>query len=161
VERLRRAAVYGAAGTATDFAFNRLSALVHDRELLEVHTSPWMLPLYALIQPLYEPLHDRLRSRPRALRAAAYGVGFLAVEYASGRLLRRLRGQAPWDYSHARTHVHGLTRLDYLPLWAAAGLGLERLHDRLVRSSERLPAAARRRSAATRSTAQVQGRSRS
>jgi len=38
----------------------------------------------------------------------------------------------PWDYSHARLGIDGLVRLDYLPLWAAYGLGLERLHDLLV-----------------------------
>ena len=40
---------------------------------------------------------------------------------------------APWDYSHARRHLHGLIRLDYLPLWAGAGLALEPVHDRLTR----------------------------
>ena len=130
MDRLRRAAVYALAGTATDLVFNRLSALAHGRPLLRLETSAWMLPVYALVQPLYEPVHDRLRLRPWPLRAGVYGAGFLAVEYASGRALRRI-GQAPWDYSHARFYIHGLTRLDYLPLWALAGLALERLHDRL------------------------------
>ncbi len=65
-------------------------------------------------------------------RGAVYGVGFLGVEYASGRLLRRLLGEAPWDYSHARYQLHGLTRFDYFPLWPLAGLGLEPVHDRLA-----------------------------
>lgn len=85
-----------------------------------------------LAQPLFEPLHDRIRHRPRALRAAIYGVGILGVEYASGRLLRRFVGHVPWRYADARFSVDGLVRLDYLPLWAAFGLGLERLHDVLV-----------------------------
>ncbi len=129
--RARRAAVYALAGWSTDFVFNRANALVHGQRVLEVRTSPWMLPLYALIQPLYEPAHEALRARPLPVRASAYGAGFLAVEYASGRLLRRVRGTAPWDYSHARMQLHGLTRFDYFPLWALAGLALERLHDRL------------------------------
>jgi len=90
------------------------------------------VPVYGLVQPLFEPVHDRIRERPLALRAALYGVGILGVEYASGRSLRRLVGSAPWDYSGARFGVDGLVRLDYLPLWAAYGLGLERLHDFLV-----------------------------
>jgi hypothetical protein len=65
-------------------------------------------------------------------RAAMYGAGILAVEYASGWLLRRLVGYVPWDYSRARFAINGLVRLDYLPAWAAYGLGLERLHDLLV-----------------------------
>ena len=38
-----------------------------------------MLPVYALVQPLFEPAHERLRPRPRPVRAAAYGIGFAAV----------------------------------------------------------------------------------
>jgi hypothetical protein len=117
---------YGLAGWSVDSLFvaahtgrRRPSSLVN-------------VPVYGLAQPLFEPLHDRLRRRRVALRAAAYGLGILGVEYASGRVLRRLAGRAPWDYGRARFAVHGLVRLDYLPLWAAYGLGLERLHDILA-----------------------------
>ena len=48
-------------------------------------------------------------------------------------MLRAVVGEAPWDYSDARHHLHGLIRLDYLPLWAGAGLALEPVHDRLTR----------------------------
>jgi hypothetical protein len=91
-----------------------------------------MLPIYALIQPLFERAHDQLRDRPLLMRAGTYGIGFLAVEYGAGALLRELRGRAPWDYSDAPRHVNGLIRPDYFVLWAAAGLALELLHDRLV-----------------------------
>lgn len=92
-----------------------------------------MLPVYGLAQPLFEPFHDAARGRlPAPVRAAAYGVGFLAVEYATGRALRRALGAAPWDYSGARGNVDGLIRLDYFLVWAAAGLALERVHDRLA-----------------------------
>ena len=73
-----------------------------------------------------------MRQRPRALRASVYGLGILGVEYASGRLLRRLLGSAPWEYGEARLGIGGgLVRLDYLPLWGTFGLGLERLHELL------------------------------
>lgn len=90
-----------------------------------------MLPVYALAGPLFEPVHDRLRARPLLGRAAVYGLGIGAVEYASGRVFRALRGAAPWDYAHAPLHLHGLVRADYLPLWSLYGLALERLHDAL------------------------------
>src|SRR5258708_19781805 len=92
-----------------------------------------MFPVYGLIQPLYEPLHDATRDRlPVPARALAYGVGFLGAEYATGRILRVLLGRAPWDYSSARLQVDRLIRLDYLVLWGAFGLALEPVHDRLA-----------------------------
>jgi uncharacterized membrane protein len=118
---------YGLAGWAVDSLF----VAAHTRRPRP--SSLVNVPVYGLAQPLFEPLHDRLRRRRVALRAAAYGIGILGVEYASGRVLRRLAGRAPWDYGRARFAVDGLVRLDYLPLWAAYGLGLERLHDVLVR----------------------------
>lgn len=93
------------------------------------------IAVYGLAQPLFEPVHDRIRERPVAVRAAAYGTGILGVEYACGRLLRRLVGRVPWDYGGARFGIDGLVRLDYLPLWAAYGLGLERFHDLLTRGT--------------------------
>jgi hypothetical protein len=128
----RRFAAYAVLGWCVDFAFNHALARRRRQPLLEMRTSAWMLPLYGLIQPLYEPAHDVLRGRSWVLRGAVYGAGFMAVEYASGRVLRRLLGEAPWDYSHARYHLHGLVRADYFPLWAAAGLMLEPVHDRLA-----------------------------
>jgi uncharacterized membrane protein len=117
---------YGLAGWALDSLFvwahtgrRRPSSLLN-------------VPVYGLAQPLFEPVHERIRQQPPALRATAYGAGTLVVEYASGRLLRRLVGRAPWDYSGARFAVDGLVRLDYLPVWAAYGLGLERFHDLLT-----------------------------
>jgi hypothetical protein len=134
VNALARAAFYAALGWSTDFAFNQLLARRRGQRVLELRTSAWNLPLYALIQPLYEPLHDALRGRAMPLRAVAYGAGFIVVEYASGRVLRRACGVAPWDYSHARLQLHGLTRFDYFPLWGAYGLALERVHDRLTQA---------------------------
>jgi uncharacterized membrane protein len=117
---------YGLAGWAVDSLF--VAAHTGRR----CTSSLANVPVYGLAQPLFEPVHDRLRGRRVVLRGAAYAAGILGVEYASGRVLRRLVGRAPWDYGGARFAVDGLVRLDYLPLWAAFGLGLERLHDLLV-----------------------------
>ena len=70
---------------------------------------------------------------PAAVRAAVYGLGFIAAEYAIGRSLQRAFGRAPWDYAGAPWSIHGLTRLDYVPFWAIAGLALERLDEALRR----------------------------
>jgi hypothetical protein len=117
--------VYGLTGWAVDSLFVYAHTGRRPSSLLNV-------PVYGLAQPLFEPVHDRVRHRRFALRAAIYGAGILGVEYASGRLLRRFVGHVPWSYEGARFSVDGLARIDYFPLWAAFGLGLERLHDALV-----------------------------
>jgi len=127
VSRPGRAVAYAVAGWGVDACFTALNSL--RRTGRAQRSSLWNAPVYALAQPLFEPLHDRLRGRPLAARALAYGGGILAVEYAAGRVFRRTRGRAPWDYSYARHHVDGLVRPDFFPLWVLFGLALERLHD--------------------------------
>ena len=134
MSRLCRFLVYGLVGWGFDIAYSTLHDAVRGKPL-RFRSSPWNVPVYGLAQPLFEPVHDRVRGLPRPVRAATYGAGILAVEYASGRVLRRALGEAPWDYSYARWHVDGLIRPDYFPLWAIVGLGLERLHDALVGQS--------------------------
>ncbi len=119
---LRRFVLYGALGFATETAFTiaaRRPKLPH----------PATLAVYGLAAPLLPPLADRLHGSALPLRACAYAVGIAAVEYLAGCVLRRAFGAAPWDYSHARWNVDGLTRLDYLPLWALYGLFLERVDE--------------------------------
>ena len=129
VRPLLRAVVYGVAGCVGELFFTACTSAVR-RHRLGPHTSPLMLPIYALIQPLFEPVHRAMRGRvPLWGRGLVYGSGFQAAEYFSGRLLRRLVGRAPWDSSDARWQLGGLIRFDYFPLWAAAGLIAERLHD--------------------------------
>ncbi len=122
----QRFLAYGLAGWALDSLF----VSMHTRRRRP--SSILNVPVYGLAQPLFEPVHDRIRQRPLALRAAVYGTGILGVEFACGRLFRRFAGGVPWDYHGARFGIDGLVRLDYLPLWAAYGLGLERLHDLLT-----------------------------
>ncbi len=126
-----RLLVYSGAGFAFEVAFSALHDAVRRRPV-RFRTSPLMLGVYALLLPLFEPVHDRLRDRPLPARAAVYGLGFLGVEYASGWAFRRARGEAPWDYSYAPRHVHGLIRPEYFFLWASAGLLCEPLHDALT-----------------------------
>jgi uncharacterized membrane protein len=126
--RSERFLVYGLAGWAVDSLFVWLhTGRRRPSSLLNV-------PVYGLAQPLFEPVHERLRSRSPLLRGAVYGVGILGVEYASSCALDRLLGSAPWDYGDARLSIGGHVRLDYLPFWGAFGLGLERLHDALTES---------------------------
>ena len=129
-----RFVAYGSLGLLTEMVFTALKDLIRSGgRTARGHTSPWMFPIYGLALPLFEPAHDAMRGQvPLAGRALVYAAGFTAVEYATGRMLRRVLGEAPWDYSNARWNLDGLVRADYAPLWAAAGLGLERVHDALT-----------------------------
>jgi hypothetical protein len=127
--------VYAALGTVVEVVFTALEASAHRSTRsarLEGHTYLWMPPIYALCAVLYEPLHDRLRAAPALGRAAVYAAGIIGVEYASGRLIERVAGVIPWDYrGRSRFQLHGATRFDYAPLWAAAGIALEPVDDAL------------------------------
>ena len=128
-----RFAAYGLLGWCAEVFFTGIHDFMRHRDRrLPSRSSIWMFGVYGLMSPLYEPLHDAVRDRPVAVRAAAYGLGFLAVEYATGRVLRKVLGDAPWDYTYAKRHVHGLIRPDYFPIWAAAGLAMEPVHDILT-----------------------------
>jgi hypothetical protein len=134
--RWERSLAYSAVGVATEVVFTsaRDSALRKDWSL-QGRSYLWMFPIYGLAAFLFEPVHDSVRGRPWWQRAVVYSAGIMGVEYLAGTALHRSVGVVPWDYSgHGRFVVPGgATRLDYAPLWAVAGLGLERLHDAMGR----------------------------
>lgn len=137
LSRAQRALAYALLGWSTEVVFTAIDGFARGETRdarLRGHSYLWMAPIYGLCAVLYEPAHDRLRGRPATGRAAVYAAGILAVEYATGRLIGRLTGVIPWDYTgRGRMVIHGATRLDYAPLWAAAGMALEPVDD-LLRS---------------------------
>lgn len=52
--------------------------------------------------------------------------GFYLVEFVSGSILKEFE-MCPWDYSGAAFQYRGIIRLDYAPLWFAAGLIFEKI----------------------------------
>ncbi len=135
LRRAERALAYGLLGWSTELVFTAAQNLLHKQTRsphLQGHSYLWMPPIYGLCAVLYEPLHDRLRTVPTAQRAAVYAAGIIGVEYVTGRLIECVAGVIPWDYTgRSRFQVHGATRLDYAPLWAAAGIALEPVDDAL------------------------------
>ncbi len=142
VGRLGRFAVYGLAGWCSEIVTTGLRS--HGRDgtwRLTGNTYLWMLPVYGSAAVLFEPAHRAARRAgwPWWARGAAWTVGIYAVEAASGETIRRLVGEVPWDYSRPRggkpepAHWHGLVRPAYAPVWFAVGLGMEQLHDLLLR----------------------------
>src|SRR3954447_159127 len=139
---LIRSLIYGLLGWGMEIVWTGLPTRRPIDWTLRGHSYLWMLPIYALIGPLYEPVHDHLRRVALPLRALIYAAGFIGVETITGTLLKRLTGRCPWDYTgKTRWQVGGVTRFDYAPVWAALGLALEPLHDTLVRLTPALHAA--------------------
>jgi len=138
--RWERSVAYAVVGVATEVAFTGARDIALRKGwVLQGRSYLWMFPIYGLAAFLFEPVHDAMRSRPLWQRAVVYSAGIMGVEYLAGTALRRAVGVVPWDYTgHGRFVVPGgATRLDYAPVWAVAGLGLERLHDAMGRVTVR------------------------
>lgn len=97
------------------------------------HSYLWMFPIYGLLAPLGEPIHNFLRNHLWLWRGLAYLLGIWAIEFITGWLIRKLTGKCPWDYSYFPCNFQGIVTLEYAPVWFVFGLAFERLHDALVR----------------------------
>jgi hypothetical protein len=132
-----RFVAYGLAGSIAEAFFTSAVASVGAGRIVRRGPStPLMVGLYGLALPLFEPVHDRVRSRPAWQRAVVYAGGILAIETVSGLAWRRGTGRVPWEYRSGLA-VAGVTRLDYAPAWAIVGLAAERLHDALTQPAPR------------------------
>jgi uncharacterized membrane protein len=79
-----------------------------------------------------EPIHNRIRGLHFVIRGGVYAVLILLTEYFTGWFLSKLIGVCPWDYGLGSYVINGFTRIDYAPLWGAAGFLFEKLHDALT-----------------------------
>jgi putative ABC transporter type IV len=143
---LTRFVLYGLGGWCGEVLFTALTGSLPQRDWrLTGRTYLWMFPIYGLLAPLYEPVHELIRGFPFGARAVVWSLGFTAVECSSGWLIERLTGRCPWDYvaSANRLAINAYIRWDYFPLWAAVGLALEPAHDVLVRLTPVIEAALR------------------
>lgn len=94
----------------------------------------WMLPIYALIPLFLQFLYPRLSPHLLPVRLGVYVALLLAVEYATGWLLRAVTGACPWEHNYRgkRWAIHGLIRLDFIPTWALACYIFERIYVALL-----------------------------
>lgn len=100
---------------------------------LKGHSFVWMLPIYGVGLLVFEQVHDLLRAEPWLLRGVVYVAMLYAIELAASLALVRLTGRHVWRWIGAGAlggHVH----LAMAPLWLAAALALEPLHDALMRT---------------------------
>ena len=129
---LTRFILYGFGGWCGEIIFTALTDSLPSRDWrLMGKTYLWMFPIYGLIAPLYEPVHDLIRDVSFFGRAAIWALGFTLIEYVTGWLIDKATGQCPWDYIAAKQPyaINAYIRWDFFPLWAAIGLMLEPMHD--------------------------------
>ena len=117
--------ICGLTGWCMEIVFTSFGALLHGDIRLMGNTSIWMFPIYGLAASI-EPMYHKIKHLPFLLRGCIYATAILAVEFVSGSILR-LFSICPWDYSGTPTNINGLIRLDYFPVWMAAGLVFEYL----------------------------------
>ena len=115
----------GLAGWCMEILFTALNSLRRREMKLMGSTSLWMFPIYGMAA-LIGPLYALIRRLPALLRSMIYSAGIFFFEFASGSFLKK-RDACPWDYSSAKSNIHGVIRLDYAPFWMAAGLIFERI----------------------------------
>lgn len=123
-----RFVIYGLIGLIMEIAWTGLGSMLAGDWRLKSFSSLWMFPIYGLALFL-EPLHERLRLRPWFFRGLVWMVVIFGIEYSTGWLLRAITGASPWNYTGSLYNIDGLIRLDYAPVWFAAGLTFEQAHD--------------------------------
>lgn len=120
----------GSLGWCMEIFWTGVHSLLSGQGTMMGKTSLLMFPIYgcaALINPLY----PKISGLPLFLRGCLYTAGIFIVEFFSGSILKFI-GICPWDYSHTPFHFRGVIRLDYAPVWFAAGLFFEKI---LIKSS--------------------------
>ena len=115
--------ICGLIGWCMEIVFTSLGSLLHGNLLLTGQTSIWMFPIYGLAA-FIKPVSKKLYHLPVLFRAAVYASAIMIVEFLSGSLLR-LFSICPWNYYGCPNNILGLVRLDYFPVWMAAGLIFE------------------------------------
>jgi len=129
---MERFIIYGLIGWCLEVIWTGVGSLLNGDVSLTARTYLWMFPIYGSTI-LFEPVHDKIRIWPVWMRGTVWMMLCFAVEDFTGWILREAIGMVPWDYSQAIFNIHGLIRLDYAPVWFAAGLLYEKIHDCLGR----------------------------
>ncbi len=117
--------ICGLTGWCMEIVFTSLGAIRQKDLRLIGRTSIWMFPIYGMAA-LIKPCYQFIKTKPAIIRGGIYSLGIFGFEYVSGSILKK-HHLCPWDYSKVPTNINGVIRLDYAPLWMAAGLLFERI----------------------------------
>ncbi|WP_052594077.1 hypothetical protein [Aureispira sp. CCB-QB1] len=121
-------------GVTTEVIFVAISNLINQTPYcneplwsLTGKTYVWMLPIYALIPLIAEPIVTKTKSWHLLLRLIFYTTLILSIEFISGFALEQLTGKCPWEYTTG-WHFMGYIRLDYIPAWMFFSFLIEYLY---------------------------------
>lgn len=114
----------GLFGWCLEIFWTGLGSLFQGDGRLTGHSSLWMFPIYGLASVIL-PVYQQIKPLNIVFRGLIYMLAIFTVEYITGSVLKQLN-LCPWDYSQAALNINGVIRLDYAPVWFAAGLLFER-----------------------------------
>lgn len=115
----------GLIGWCMEIIFTALDSFRRRDMRLMGTTSIWMFPIYGSAA-LLSPLCRLLSKAPVWIRGLSYMSLIFSAEYLSGRILKK-HSRCPWNYGRSRWNIKQVIRLDYAPLWFAAGLLFEQV----------------------------------
>ncbi|TJX14221.1 hypothetical protein E9840_06980 [Tissierella creatinini] len=124
---LLRYIFYGLLGVSLEIFFTGFLSLLKNDLTLEGKSYIWMFFIYGL-SVFLEPIHDKIRNENILVRGLIYTVLIYIVELYSGSLIMKLIGECPWSYKDS-INVDSIINPEFLPIWFALGLFLERVHD--------------------------------
>jgi len=127
---ITRFVIYGLIGWIMEVLWTGAGSLLRRDFRATSTTSIWMFFIYGSAA-FFTPLIDTIYPLPMFVRGIIYALCIFVVEYAAGMALKAAK-ICPWDYSGAKTAIHGVIRLDYAPAWAAAGLFFEFVYIRFL-----------------------------
>jgi len=110
-------------GWCLEILYTGLQSFLKKDYRLTANTSIWMFFIYGMAV-FMEPVSNLLFRIPVLMRGGVYVVCIFAIEYITGMALKKIR-ICPWDYGDSKYNIRGVIRLDFAPLWFAAGLLFE------------------------------------
>ena len=125
VDMRKKFLICGLTGWCMEIMFTSLNSLRHRELKLMGQTSLWMFPIYGMAV-FIQPVYFLIKKFPLLLRGIIYSTGIFTLEFLSGSFLKKY-DICPWDYSHAKSNINGVIRLDYAPFWIFAGLLFEKI----------------------------------
>jgi len=120
--------VFGFIGLGLESAFTGIFRFLRFREVhMMGHSSPWYIPLYAMLPPFYFTYGERLMSYDLIQRGLFYIIAFHVIEYFGMLILRWYLGSSPSEESYYKSkyQLHGLTKFTHAPAFCAAGFFFE------------------------------------